>query len=108
MTTTLHDDRPAKAGRSSCGFCWAGQGQPPGKCRDRRSRRNGTYHGAVPALTLAVAMATLSRARVSSTLTRPWACIQQPACKLFQRVYTPPPSLHWRCIGYVASIPRVR
>lgn len=57
MTTTLRDDLPAKAGRSSCGFCGAGQGQPPGKCRDRRSRRKGTYYGAVPALTLAVAMA---------------------------------------------------
>ena len=49
MTTTLRDDRPAKASRSSCGFWEAGQGQPPGKCRARRSRRKGTYYGAVPA-----------------------------------------------------------
>jgi hypothetical protein len=77
-------ERPAKASRPSCGFCEAGQGQPPGKCRDRRSRCKGTYYGAVPALTLAVAMATLSRARIPSTLEKLWACLRRPALRLFQ------------------------
>ena len=84
MTTTLHDDRPAKASRSSCSFCEGGHGQPPGVCYRANGRCKGTYYGAVPALTLAVAMATLSRARVSSTLARPWACLRRPARWLFQ------------------------
>jgi hypothetical protein len=84
MTTTLPDTRPAKASRSSWGFCEGGHGQPPSVCYDANGRCKGTCYGAVPALTLAVAMATLSRARVSSTLARPWACIRRPARRLFQ------------------------
>jgi hypothetical protein len=44
MTTTLRDDRPAKASRSSRGFCEGGHGQPPGKCYDDHGRCNGTYY----------------------------------------------------------------
>jgi hypothetical protein len=84
MTTTLQDDRPVKASRSSCGFCEAAWGQVSGRCYDDHGRGKGTYYGAVLPLTLAVAMATLSRARVSSTLARPWACLQRPARRLFQ------------------------
>ena len=84
MTTTLRDDRPVKASRSSRGFCEAGWGQAPGRCHDRHGRCKGTYYGAVRLLTLAVAMATLSRARVSSTLAKPWACLRRPARRLFQ------------------------
>jgi hypothetical protein len=76
--------KPAEASRQSCGLCEAGHGQVPGKCYDRHGQCPGTYYGAVPALSLAVAMATLSRARVSSTLARPWACLQRPARRLFQ------------------------
>jgi hypothetical protein len=66
-----------------CGFCGGGHSQAPGKCYDDHGRGNGTYYGAVPALTLAVAMATLSRARVSSTLAKPWASLRRPALRLF-------------------------
>jgi hypothetical protein len=66
------------------GFCEGGHGQAPGKCYDDHGQGKGTYHGAVPALTLAVATATLSRARVSSTLAKPWACLRRPALRLFQ------------------------
>src|SRR4029077_20400989 len=84
MTTTPRDDRPVKADRSSCGFCEGGHGQAPGKCYDDHGRGNGTCYGAVPVLTLAVAMATLSQARDSSTLATPWASLRRPARRLFQ------------------------
>jgi len=51
--------------RTSCGFCEGTHGQEPGRCYDASGRCKGTCYSAVPALTLAVAMATLSRARVS-------------------------------------------
>ncbi len=54
-----------------CGFCEAGWGRVPGRRYDDHGRGKDTYYGAVLALALAVAMATLSRARVSSTLARP-------------------------------------
>ena len=47
MTTTLRDDRPVNACRSSCGFCEAGRGQAPGRCHDRHGRCKGTYYRAV-------------------------------------------------------------
>jgi hypothetical protein len=84
MTTTLRDHRPVKASRWSCGFCEGGHGQAPGKCYDDHGRGKGTCYGAVPALTLAVAMAAQSRARVSPALARPWDCLQRPAPRLFQ------------------------
>ena len=75
MTTTLAP-RPAKqVPHQMCGFCKGGHGQAPGKCYDDHGRCKGTCYGAVPALTLAVAMATLSRARASATLARPWGCL---------------------------------
>jgi hypothetical protein len=49
MTTTLRDDRPVKADRSSCGFCEGGHGQLPGVCHDINGRCKGTSYGAVPA-----------------------------------------------------------
>jgi DNA ligase D-like protein (predicted polymerase) len=84
VTTSLAP-RPAKRiAHQMCGFCEAGWGQVPGRCYDDHGRGKGTCYGAVLPLTLAVAMATLSRARVSSTLARPWACLQRPARRLFQ------------------------
>jgi hypothetical protein len=90
MTTTLHDDRPAKASRSSCGF-WRAATASPSVCYDAHGRGKGTCYGYRPGLTLAVAVATLSQARVSSTLARPWARLRRPARRLFQGVCTPPP-----------------
>ena len=68
MTTILAPRPTKRIAHQMCGFCEGGHGQEPGKCHDRHGRCKGTDYGAVPALTLAVAMATLSRARVSSTL----------------------------------------
>lgn len=84
MTTILAPPPAKQVPHQMCGFCEAGRGQAPGKLYDRNSPCKGTCYGAVPALTLAVAMATLSRARVSSTLARPWARLQRPARRLFR------------------------
>jgi|SRR5271166_842517 len=81
-----HDPRPAagQAGTPPDVRLLRGWGQDPGTCHDRHGRCKGICYGAVPALTLAVAMATLSRARVSSTLAKPWACLRRSALRLFQ------------------------
>ena len=52
MTTTLCDDRPVEASRSSCGSCESSPGQAPGICHDRHGRCNGTYYGCRPGFNL--------------------------------------------------------
>jgi hypothetical protein len=107
MTTTVPDTKPVKASRSSCGF-WRAATASPQLCYDADGRGKGTCYGAVPALTLAVAMATLSRAgslrlwrgRGLASGGRRAGCSRGCARRL--------QVCAWRCIGYVASIPRAR
>ena len=66
---------PASQVRTSCGFCEGGHGQPLA-CATTPAGGQGHLLRRRPGLTLAVAVAMLSRARASSTLAGPWACLQ--------------------------------
>jgi len=77
MTTTLCDDRPVEASRSSCGSCESSPGQAPGICHDRHGRCNGTYYGCRPGFNLGRGNGHAVRGRESSTLARPWARLQR-------------------------------